>query len=315
MIKRFGMLLLSVMLGLGMLSVLTGCNTEEYTPQDKQPIVFAPTIAKNGVLRVGVDIENSPFAGKPADTIIGLNVDIAAALADELGLKLELVSVGTDYDAALAADNPNRVDIVMGVDKADTAITCWRSEAYIQSGVALFAMSPEVMVPTQDSAARIAAQSSSMSAWEVNKQYGEESLVSSPDLKTVFSDLANGSVSYAAADAVIGTYAAYSSSPRVNVSIIALLQKPNGYAVGVLEENTELKQIISDVLVKLTSNGVIDLVEVKWLGNPIDLTGVPFTEGVVTQETPPPPPAPEPEPADDEEDEGDDEWDDEDDEW
>jgi len=279
--KRFGAFIISVMLGLCMVPTLSGCKSEVYVPEDKQPTVSAPVIGKSGVLRVGVDTESSPFAGKPADTIIGLNVDIAAAIADEFGLKLVVVDVGTDVDNAL---QDGLVDIVMGVDKADTAIACWRSEAYIQSGVALFALSSDAPVPAQDSGARIAAQSSSMSAWEVNRQYGEESLISSPDLKTVFSDLAAGSVAYAAADAVIGTYAAYSSNPRVDVSIVALLQKPSGYSVGVLDDNAELKQLVSDVLLKLTANGMIGLVETKWLGGSIDLTSVPFAEGVVTQE-------------------------------
>ena len=280
--KRFGAAVVSVILGLCAAVFISGCQSETYTPPAMTPKISTPDIHQEGILRVGVNADNnSPFAGKPGDTIVGLDVDIAAALADELGLKLDIVDIGTDPDKAL---EDGTVDIVVGIDKSDTAISCWSSEAYIQSGVALFATSSSATIPTSDSSPRIAAQSSSMSAWEVNRQFGEEALVSSPELKPAFSDLASGSVTYVASDAVIGTYAAYTSSPQVNASIIALMQKPTGYGVGVLDTNAKLKQVISDTLVTLTGNGMIQLIESKWLGKPLDLTSVPFTEAVTAQE-------------------------------
>ena len=68
------------------------------------------------VLRVGVNTQNQPLAGvsTSSQNIVGLDVDIAAYLADSFGLKLELVDVGTDAQAAL---DGGTVDIVMGVDK------------------------------------------------------------------------------------------------------------------------------------------------------------------------------------------------------
>ena len=280
LMKRFIVMFVCMVLGASLLLVLSGCESETYVPQDKTPKVSTPVIGKAGVLRVGVDANNSPFAGKPDDKIIGLNVDIAAVLADQLGLKLQVIDVGANPDRAL---EEGIVDIVIGVDKNDTALTCWRSEAYIQSCVAVFALSPQAAIPTSENSPRIAAQSSSMSAWEVNKQFGQEALESSSDLKSAFGKLADGSVTYVAADAVIGTYAAYSASPRINANIIALMSRPSGYSIAVLDSNSELKQIISDTLVTMTSNGTINLMMTKWLGKPIDLISVPFTEGVPNQ--------------------------------
>jgi len=227
LMKRFIVLFVCVVLGLSCLTVVSGCSSETYTPKSKTPKISTPVIGKAGVLRVGVDANNSPFAGKPDDKIIGLNVDIAAVLADELGLKLQVVDIGTNPDKAL---EDGIVDIVIGVDKNDTALNCWRSEAYIQSSVAVFAMSPTATIPTSENSPRIAAQSSSMSAWEVNKQFGQEALDSSSDLKSAFGKLSSGSVNYVAADAIIGTYAAYSASPRIPATIIAQMSRPSGYS-------------------------------------------------------------------------------------
>lgn len=275
MFKRLGTLVLGCMLALGTAFALAGCATQDYTPEEKSPTVSPDTIIEAGVLRVGVTTENNtPFAGQASGKIVGLDVDIAAALADNLGLKLEIVDVGTDVDSALAN---KQVDIVMGVDKTSAQVTCWRSEVYVESAVALFASPSVTSVPTKDSAPKIAAQSSSMSAWEVTNQFGDDALNATTDLKGAFDAVSSGTAQYAAADAVIGTYAAHTSN--VDVHIVVLMQSPSGYCIGVLDTNTDLKTTISDALANLTGGGIISLIESKWLGTPINLANVPMTEG------------------------------------
>ncbi|WP_255467450.1 substrate-binding periplasmic protein [Raoultibacter phocaeensis] len=281
MIKRFGTLMLGCMLAFTTAFALAGCATQDYKPEEKSPTVSPDTIIEAGVLRVGVTAENNtPFAGQASGKIVGLDVDIAAALADNLGLKLEIVDVGTDVDTAL---ENKQVDIVMGVDKTSTQVTCWRSEVYVESAVALFAAPATTAVPTKDSAPTIAAQSSSMSAWEVTNQFGEDALDATTDLKGAFEAVSSGTASYAAADAVIGTYAANAS--EIDVHIVALMQTPSGYSVGVLDTNTDLKTAVSDALATLSGGGVISLIESKWLGTSIDLSAVPMTEGAVRATT------------------------------
>lgn len=276
MIKRLGTLVLGCMLAFGTVFALTGCATQDYVPKEKSPAVSSDVLIEAGVLHVGVTAENNtPFAGQASGKIVGLDVDIAAALADNLGLKLEIVDVGTDVDAALAN---KQVDIVMGVDKTSTQVACWRSDVYVESAVALFAPPSTTAVPTKESAPTIAAQSSSMSAWEVTNQFGDEALDATSDLKGAFQAASSGAAGYAAADAVIGTYAAHTS--EIDVHIVALMQNPSGYSIGVLDTNTDLKTAVSDALATLSGGGIISLIETKWLGAAIDLSNVPLTAAV-----------------------------------
>lgn len=257
--------------------VLAGCSTSEsYTPPEKTPVVTSPAIGKDGTLRVGVNTKNTPLAGMVSNKIVGLDVDIAAALADELGLKLEIIDVGTDPEGALA---DKKVDVVMGIDKSDSSTTFWTSEYYLPTAVAVFSTTPNAAVPTKAAAPKIAAQVSSKSAWAISNEFGEEALSASDDLKGAFAALQSGQVQYAAADAVIGTYAA--NSAGIDVSIVALMQQPGGYGIGVLDANTDLKTAVSEAVSKLTTNGVISIIETKWLGGPLDLANVPLTEGAV----------------------------------
>lgn len=254
---------------------LFGCSSsEEYAPELSSPTVSTPTIGEDGVLRVGVNSDRSPLAGMGSERIIGIDVDIAAAMADELGLKLEVTDVGTDAEKALA---DGEVDLVLDIDSSETHSGFWTSSDYIPTGVALFAMdSGSSTVPETASDKSIAAQVSSKSAWAVTNAFGTDALSSTTDLATAFTDLSSGSIDFVAADVIIGMYAA--NRQGIDVKVVALLGSPTGYCAGVAQENTELQTIVKDTLARLRSNGTIDVIEKKWLGSSIDLDGIQVIE-------------------------------------
>ena len=255
---------------------LTGCQTQQYTPADKNPVVGSSALVKDGVLRVGVNAASAPLAGQTSSSsrIVGIDVDAAAYMADQLGLNLEIVDVGTDPASAL---KDKKVDIVMGVDLSDESAGFWRSKSYLDTGVVLFAPSSENSIPTIDSKPKIAAQASSKSSWRVTHLFGNDSLVSANDLKAAFETLKNQTARYVAADAVIGTYVSFSND--YDDKIVALLQDPSGYCVGAAETNTELQNAISESLNKLVNGGMMDVIEAKWLGKPLNLDNVTVIKG------------------------------------
>lgn len=260
-----------------LLAVLTGCSSQQsYTPPEKAATLSSPTIGKDGTLRVGVNTDNQPLAGQPESSskIVGIDVDVAAALADSFGLKLEIVDVGSDAESAL---KEGTVDIVMGIDKSDSSTSFWKSDAYLPTAVALFSTPSNTQVPTNTAETKIAAQVSSKSAWAVTNEFDKAAFSTTNDLKSAFAELESGQVQYVAADAIIGTYAAHSAG--YDVHIVALMQQAVGYGVGVSDANTDLKQAVSEALATLTSNGTIDVIETKWLGTALDLSSTPLTAG------------------------------------
>lgn len=268
-----------VVCAVALVAVLSGCealgigNTGNGIPQVGQAKVSTPVLSEEGVLRVGVNAANAPFSTLVDDKTVGIDVDIAAALADELGLKVKVVDVGDAPEEAL--DN-GTVDVVMGMDSADTAATCWLSDPYLSTAVAIFATSSGAILPTADSKPVIEAQESSMSAWEITNQFGEASLKSVPDLKTVFDDLESGATTYGAADAIIGSYVAHTSGGKAQ--IVGLMQKPGGYCVGVAASNNDLKTAIGDAVKVLRESGVNSVIESKWLGSTINMSALALTE-------------------------------------
>ncbi|GKG90890.1 substrate-binding periplasmic protein [Gordonibacter urolithinfaciens] len=262
--------------------VLAGCSSQQsYTPPEKSATVSSPAIGKSGTLRVGVNAGSPPLAGSPSSSskIVGIDVDVAAALADQLGLKLEIVDVGTDPEAAL---KEGKVDVAMGIG-SEIEVSFWRSPAYLPKGVALFSTSANATVPTKASSPKIAAQVSSTSSWQVTNEFGQDALVSENDLKSAFAALADGSAQYVAADAVIGMYAAHSGG--YDAQIVALMQQPGGYCVGMLEANTELQAAVKYALAALTDGGIVSVIEKKWLGTDIDASSLPLTTGASSAKT------------------------------
>ena len=230
--------------------VLAGCSSQQsYTPPEKSATVSSPTIGKSGTLRVGVNAGSPPLAGSPSSSskIVGIDVDVA-------------MGIGSESD-----------------------VSFWRSPAYLPKGVALFSTPANATVPTKASSPKIAAQVSSTSSWQVTNEFGQDALVSENDLKSAFAALADGSAQYVAADAVIGMYAAHSGD--YDAQIVALMQQPGGYCVGVLEANTELQAAVKDALAALTDGGIVSVIEKKWLGTDIDASSLPLTTGASSAKT------------------------------
>lgn len=259
---------------------LAGCSgSNDYQPPLKEATVQTPTIGEEGTLRVGVNTENPPLAGMGSGKIIGIDVDIAAALADELGLKVSIVETGSDPAAALAN---NEADVILGIDNASAEGDFWMSPSYLPTGIALFALSPDAGVPQPGSGATFAAQVSSKSAWAVTNEFGEDALTSTDSLSDAFEALKAGTVQYVAADAIIGLYAAHGVDDGLDVSIVAMLMKPSGYCMAVSSANADLQAAAGDVLANLVSNGTIGVIERKWLGTAVNLDDLSVIDETVT---------------------------------
>lgn len=262
-------------------AALTGCSSSEpYTPPETTPAVSSPAIIEDGVLHVGVNASAAPLAGKNSSgDLVGFDVDLAAALADALGLKVEVTDVGANGASALSQGN---VDIVLGVEQDSSSASVWESDPYLQTGIALFAADANAQVPTKESAPKIAVQTSSTSPWLAENEFGAEALVRVNGLADAFKAL-GGQAQYAAADAVRGTYVLSDDSLGVDASIIALMQQPSGYCVALLDSNSQLKQAVADALSSITDGGLMTVLEKKWLGVEWDLSDVPLTAGATAQ--------------------------------
>lgn len=265
--KRASVLVAALVVALGVSFALAGCSSSSYTPQPKESTVSTSALNTPGVLRVGVNASNAPYAAEQSGEIVGIDVDVAAALADEMGLKLELVDVGSNVASAFESDN---VDIVMGVRENVDGV--WMSDPYIHSTVALFSTDEGASAPEASGSFSVAAQSSSMSAWDVSDRYGEDKLTGTGDLQGAFEALGNGEADYAAADSTIGAYVAHDLG--IDAYPIASLGDPVSICIAVADSNSALQTALTNALKNIDDTGIIDVVLTKWLGQVSDITAL-----------------------------------------
>lgn len=270
--KRSVKAILAMCLASVMAFALCGCSSNSYTPTLKDSTIDSSALVTEGTLTVGVNASNAPFAFQQDGKIVGLDVDVAAALADQMGLKLQITDVGSDPNTAI---KNGTVDIVMGIQKTDTSVDAWLSDSYLNTATALFSTDENAGLPSKSSSTTIAAQTSSVSANEVVSQFGSDYLTSTQDLQTAFSNLEGGTVKYVACDAVAGSYIVNQS--HYSAKIVGLMEKPTGYCVGVASSNTTLKTEIANAMANISDQGILSVIQQSWLGSALDLSSYQLT--------------------------------------
>ena len=247
---------------------LAGCTGAYDSAAHMKEQTIDSSALKNGqTLQVGVDASSYPFAGESNGEMSGFNVDIASAIAQELGVKVEFVDVGSDGIEALSGD---QVDMVMGIESSAAKDKCWTSDSYCPSCVTLFSLDEQATLPEKSDSLTVSAQTSSLSAYRVQKLYGDSALCAEDDLSAVFSDLTNDNAQYAAADALVGAYMA--NKLGISVHMVGLLQDADSYCIGISKDNETLQLAVTQALSTIQSNGVMDVIMTCWAGGSVDVS-------------------------------------------
>lgn len=263
--RRIAIAVLAVMMFVGLVAT-SGCARSE--PEVVlEPQVTPPTIGSTGVLRAAIDLDYPPFAGTDKGRQAGLDIDVAAALAAELGLELEVVDA---KEWGLPAIKAGNADIAMSVPFTEQTITeSTFAGTYINNGPGFFVSAEEtgsvVETLTIDSVGgmTIGAQKDSEAFWALEYEYGEGAVQSFATLREALEALSDGSVEAVAGDSIVAAYIAR-DFPSVRFAGQAGSATALGVAVAV--DNTELEGAVRQALDTLAANGVLDTLRKKWVG-------------------------------------------------
>lgn len=258
----------AITLALALVFSLAGCKKEPEAPA-LEPTIAPPVIGTAGVLKVGVDLTYPPFAGTDDGQDAGIDVDVAAAIAEKLGLKVDLVDIKPSEMAA--ALNEGTVDVMLGGISITDAVLADTSTAgsYLIDGSGIFSVVPTGSVATTLTAAdlpgkRIAAQKESPAFWTLESDYGEGYATGYPTLREAFEALAAGEADIVIGDAAVGAYIARDFENVVFRGQFGAVQ-PLG--VIVKKDATELEAAVREALDALAADGTLDTIRTKWLGD------------------------------------------------
>jgi polar amino acid transport system substrate-binding protein len=248
--------------------LIAGCETTEPEPEI-QPAVAPPVILEEGVLKVGVDLEYPPFAGTDMGREAGLDIDVASAIASNLGLELETVEVKPSDAATALADGT--VDAVMSVPfTEETLVSVALAGTYVNNGPAFFVTSegtasvePSLTVETLGTQ-KVGAQEASEAYWILENEYGADAIASYPTLREAIEALDAGEIDVLAGDAMV---TAYIADDFESVKFAGQVAPATPLAVAAAQDATELEEALRSALDQLAADGVLATIRAKWVGD------------------------------------------------
>lgn len=251
---------------------LCACDiqTNKEVNAELTPKIDASATISEGVLTVGINTSNSPYGGtNSSNQTVGIDVDVAAAIAQELGLKMQIVDVGSSGRFALIN---KQVDVALGLTKSGTSDAISYSDAYITDGPSLFCLSTNKPVSIEDVAtqvnagtAKILVQADTTAATKVQDLLGVDKVVAQPTMQSAFDALSNGEEKYLVADAVIGDYFARNYSDVIRMGYLGADCVTPLYAVT-LSQNSTLSNAVNSAVTTINGNGIMRVILAKWLG-------------------------------------------------
>lgn len=224
-------------------------------------------LIQDGILTVGINGSNSPYGGSNSSgDVIGFDVDIAAALADQLGCKLRIVDVGSDGKSAV---EDGVVDVALNAKKTGASKDLSYSAAYINDGLSLFCLIkniPDGVASADLSKEPVLVQGSSAAALTVQSALGIDAVSAAGTMQEAFASLEKGEHTFLVADAVIGDYYARDYSDVVRVDFLSVNDVSPMYAVTAAG-NSELSAAVGEAVDTIIQDGTLRVVVAKWLGN------------------------------------------------
>ncbi len=271
--RRYARFAGAVLLAIAMV-VPAGCSGEPEEPK-LEPKVAPPAIGTAGVLKAGVDLDTPPFAGEDAGQQAGLDIDVAAAIAEQLGLRVQYVDVKPSEAATALADGS--VDVVLSVPLNDAGLTAMSlAGSYVLDGPALFiatdstaSVEPSLTIDTL-LPLKVGAQEGSESFWALKSEFGVEWIKPYASLKEGIEALEKGEIDAMAGDALVGGYIIRDFP---NVHLAGQLAPAMPLTAAVTADNAELGDSIRAAMDQLAADGVFEALRGKWVGGLPELQG------------------------------------------
>ncbi len=227
-------------------------------------------IKQKGVMTVGTEGTYSPFTYHDSKTnqLVGFDVEVAEAVARQLGVKAQFVE--TKWDSMIAGLDAKRYDVVFN----QVGITDERkqkydfSTPYTVTRAALIVSSDNTTVKTfDDLKGKKSAQSLTSNYAQMAQKYGA-TLVGTDGFNQS-ADL----VLQKRADATINDDIAYydykNQKPDVKLKIAATLSDASKNAALIRKGNDSFVKAVDDALSKLTSDGTLGKISAKYFGKDV----------------------------------------------
>ena len=275
--------ILALMLALCMVFALAACGEaasdpsaapESEAPASEAPASEAPaseepaadgefTTIVEGKLTMSTNAQFPPYEMTTDDGgFEGIDVEIATAIAEKLGLELDILDM--DFDSALLAVQQGKSDIVMaGVTVNDDRLLVMDFSTSYANGVQVVIVKEGSDITIDNMGeGLIGTQRGTTGNIYCTDDYGEEHVVAYDDGFTAVQALVNGQV-----DCVVIDNAPAQEFVKNNAGLTILDTEyaVEDYAIGLNKGNTALLDAINGALAELISDGTVQSIVDKYI--------------------------------------------------
>ena len=193
----------------------------------------------------------------------GIDIEVAGAIADKLGLELQVDDM--DFDAALLAAQTGKSDMVMaGVTVTEDRQTVMDFSNTYANGIQVVIVPEDSAIATIDDlqGKMIGVQRGTTGDSYCSDDFGEDNVIKYDNGLTAVQALNNGQV-----DAVVIDNAPAQEFVEANpgLKILDTEYANEEYAIGVAKGNTQLLDAINGALAELTEDGTIQAIVDKYI--------------------------------------------------
>ena len=239
-------------------------------------------LVEPGVLTVALDTSDAPQVLTGTDgSYEGYSIDVAAALAENMGLELAIVHAATPDEALSSGE----ADIFLGATSRNQKEDIVVSGEYLQNATALFGAGSSTAdhITADDlSGALIGVQEGSASQ-EALARLGLVASSTYGNVNECFEALAKGEITYVACDATAG---AYLSMTYEDMFFAGTISASTSYGIAYPSASTDLATEVNAALEEITTDGTLDAIHTMWYGDmPLNLSSE-LISGVTLPEEP-----------------------------
>lgn len=275
--------LLSVLLAAGMVLSVTACgassestatseNTAETASAETASAETASgdfTTVTDGVLTMSTNAAFPPYEmTTDSGDFEGIDVEIAGAIADKLGLELQIDDM--DFDAALLAVQQGKSDMVMaGVTVTEDRLAVMNfTDSYANGIQSVIVPEDSDITSIDDMEGKLIGTQAGTTGYiycsdtPENGGFGEDNVIAYDNGMTAVQALMNGQVDCAVID---NAPAQEFVKANPGLKILDTEYANEDYAIGVNKDNTALLDAINGALADLKADGTIDSIISKYI--------------------------------------------------
>ncbi len=237
------------------LLVVSGCGQEKDTAWNK--------VKDEGKLVIGMSADYKPFEyHDEQDNIVGFDVDVAKAMAEKLGVKLELKD--TAFDGIIPGLKSKKYDVIMSAmtitEERKKAVNF--SDAYFNAGQVIAVLDGNNTIKSVEDlkGKKVSVQLGTTGDLEVSK-IDEIEVKRFEKIPQAFIELHNNRVAAVVTD--LPVIAAYTMD-HPTVKIAGKPFTTEEYGIAFRKDDTQLLEKVNNALKEIKEDGTYDEIYAKW---------------------------------------------------